>query len=670
MNYLINPKDIPMTNTEYLASIAKLNEWALAYYTYDNQMAMATDEEYDELNNAVKLFEDSNPTLISNESPTQRIGDVILDGFKKRKHLEKMYSLNDLFTLDEVIGWFKTLPENVKIKVEPKFDGVSLNLKYEDGKLVSATTRGDGIIGEDVTENAKHISNLPLEINTKSIIEIRGEVVILHEDFIKVNKYRVANGKEEFSNPRNGASGALRTLSSKDVKASRLYFVPYSVGKNEFDFVSQYEEFNFFIDNNFEFPRPIDAPLQHFVSTPKEVENIYNWTIIHRDEYPMMLDGLVLKVDDKSIQDELGFTNKFPRWAAAFKFPPEEKTTRILDVIFHVGKTGAVTPVAILHPVEIGGATISRVNLHNFEEIARKDIRIGDEVVVIRSGDVIPKLTTVFKDRRDGTQLKYVEPVSCPTCGSKLNSDATILKCSNDHCESKLQGRFEYAVGQKALNISALGSSTIKALLKNKFISDISDIYDLSIDDLLSLDGFKIRKATKIYNSIQSSIGTLDAHRVLNAIDIPLIGQSASEKIVLAFGIRAFTAGLTESELLSIDDIGLESAEQYLKFMDEYSSSLENLLRATNPIFKEPVDTTGNALDLKTIVITGTLSKSRGYFEELAKNAGAKVSKSVSKADYILAGEKAGSKLEKAKALNEKEDRIIILDEETFLNLL
>ena len=655
---------------KYLENIKLANAWANAYYTLDNPSA--TDEEYDKLMNEIKKFEDENPTLISKDSPTQRVGDRVLDGFEKRTHLEKMYSLDDAFTMDDIDSWLSGLPKNVRIKCEPKFDGASLNILYGvDGKLKAATTRGDGSIGEDVTGNAIHIANLPQKINVSDETEIRGEVVILLSDFDDVNTGRIARGKDEFSNPRNAASGALRTLDSKEVRAAKLYFIPYSLGKNSLDYDSQEAEFSFFVENGFEFPRPYDAPLQYFVSSLEEIENIYNWTITHRNEYPMMLDGLVLKVNDKDIQDEMGFTKKFPKWAMAFKFPPEEKSTVVENIILQVGKTGAITPVAIIKPVNIGGATITRVTLHNFDEIRRKDIRIGDEVIVIRSGDVIPKLTKVFKDRRDGSQTEFLIPDECPTCGSEVDDDGAILKCTNDFCQSKLLGRFEYAVSRKALNIAALGSSTIEELLAQNKIERVYNLYELTVQDLLELNGYKERKAQKVYDAIQASIHSLDAHRILNAIDIPLIGESASEKLVNAFSDRVFYPGLTYEELIAVEDIGDESAKAYLNFMNEYSSDLAHLLEYAQPIFKEVVDTSDNALHEKTIVITGTLSQSRGYFEKLAKEAGAKVSKSVSKkTDYILAGENAGSKLDKANKLNETEEVVIILNEEDFLNLL
>lgn len=388
-----------MTKEFYTKNVALANKWAYAYYTMD--APMATDAEYDALMEEIKAYE-SETGDISKLSPTQRVGDVTLDGFEKIKHGEKMYSLEDIFNEDELNKWFgkiiKDYP-NATFYAEPKYDGLSLNLTYENGDLISAGTRGDGTIGEDVTMNIPHIKGIPLHIPNTDKIEIRGEVVIFKEDFDSINQKRVESGKSKFSNERNAAAGALRSYDSKSVKAANLRFVPYAIGQNSANFNLQTEivkELKFY---GFTSWGSNTNPIASF--TISDIEKNYKYLISTRDEFRMLLDGMVIKVNQISIQEELGFTSKFPKWAVAYKFPAVEKTAVIEDIILQVGKSGAITPVAVISPTYIDGSVVSRATLHNFEEIKRADIRINDCVSVIKSGDIIPKITGVFKERRN-----------------------------------------------------------------------------------------------------------------------------------------------------------------------------------------------------------------------------------------------------------------------------
>ena len=653
-----------MKKSEYLDAVNLLNKWAYAYYTEDNPIA--TDEEYDTLYFKVKKFEDENPSEINDMSPTQRVGDVILDGFEKRKHLQAMYSLDDVFVEEEFFEWFEKLPKNETYSCEPKYDGASLNIAYDKGMLLSGTTRGDGKEGEDITANMAHLLGVPLSIDYKGLVEIRGEVTIQKDDFEEINVWRVENDKDKFSNVRNAASGGLRSFESKNIKAYKLHFTPYSLGENELDFDTQVDEAKWIISQGF---KNWGTNKFTVLNTKEEIQEFYLEMVANRDEYPMMLDGMVVKVNSKTEQERLGFTSKYPRWAIAYKFPAIEKVTKLNDVILQVGKTGAITPVAIIEPVLIDGVTVSRATLHNFDEINKDGLMINDTIVIIRSGDVIPKITKIFKDRRDGTEIKIETPTKCPACGdTNIDTEDTIIKCTNTKCSARVKGVLSYAVGQKAFNMASVGESTISELVDRKMVSSVIDLWSVSKEELLTLDGFKKRKAEKTYDAIHSIIGKIDAYRVLNALDIPLIGETSSKLLVKVFGKRIFDPvqnPISYEELIAIDTIGNESAKTFVSFMQEEFDLVIDLYETLKPIIEEEVSL-GNQFEGKKFVITGTLSKARGEFKKLIEAHGGKVSGSVSKStDYVLVGEDAGTKEKKAMELG-----LNILDEEAFNNML
>ena len=609
-----------MTNNEYLEAVALLNKWAYAYYTEDNPIA--TDDEYDTLYTKVKAYESENKDKIHPTSPTLRVGDVILDGFEKRKHLQAMYSIEDSFTPEETKEFIDKQPEHETYVCEPKYDGASLNLLYEDGMLKSGTTRGNGKEGEDITENMPYILGVPLSIEYKGLVEIRGEVTIQNADFDEINEWRIENGKDKFSNVRNAASGGLRSFESKNIKAYKLHFTPYSIGENELDFDTQVDEAKWIISQGFK-----NWGTNDFVvfDTFEEIQAFYEKMVKERDNYPMMLDGMVIKVNSKSEQEKLGFTSKFPRWALAYKFPAVEKTTKLNDVVLQVGKTGAITPVAVLEPVEIGGVIVSRATLHNFDEVKNSGLMINDSVVVIRSGDVIPKITKVFTDRRDGTQKEIEVPISCPECGdTNLDTEDTIIKCTNKNCSARVKGVLTYAVGQKAFNMSSVGESTISELVDKGIVSSVIDLWSISVDEFLKLDGFKQRKAQKTYDAIHGIIGKIDAYRVLNALDIPLIGETASKTLVKVFEERIFNPvqePISYEELIAVDTIGNESAREFVMFMRENWQLVIDLYQTLNPIIEKEISL-GNQFEGKKFVITGTLSKARGEFKKLIAGHG------------------------------------------------
>jgi len=650
-----------MNKEQYLENVKILNDAAYAYYTLDQQIM--SDSMYDKLYFKVKDFEDESGFIASN-SPTQRVGDRILEGFEKSKHIEKMYSLNDVFNISEFSTWVNKIKEefnDVEFYHEPKYDGLSLNLLYENGSLVKATTRGDGFVGEDVTENAMYIKGVPLNIPFDSKVEIRGEVTIFKKDFEKVNLLRIKSGKDAFLNERNAASGSLRSFDSKSVKNSNLRFSPYGLGFYENKtFDRQSEMYQWILSLGF-INWSNDVEMKDRVSSDlKQLELDYNKMIESRDSYPMLLDGMVIKVDQLSYQDELGFTSKFPKWAIAFKFPAEEKIATLESVITQVGKTGAITPVALISPTLFEGVTVKRVTLHNFNEIERMNLKIGDKVTVIRSGDVIPMITGVDYTVRDGSEYSIEYPSECPTCGSRTEnrltqdgSETSAIYCSNKHCPSVLKGRLEYAVGKKALDIPGFGESVVSELIDKNFVTKLSDIYSLTEEQLLSLEGFKQRKASKLLSAINSA-KNIDAYRLLNALDIEGIGESASKKLVNHFGLNVFNTvdKLSYEELISVEDIGESSAKNYIDFFadNEFNIEVDTLVDIVNPKIEE---VNGNKLLGKTFVLTGTMSNPRSFYKKLIEDNGGKVSSSVSKkTTFLVAGEDAGSKLEKAKALN------------------
>ena len=659
-----------MTKNEYKEAISTLNKWAYAYYTLSEEIA--SDAMYDELYFKVKKYEETNE--IDPLSPTQRVGDQVLSGFEKKTHKVKMYSLDDVFNPEEFSSWALNIKKEYSTAMfyaEPKYDGLSLNITYENGTIVSAVTRGDGLIGEDVTKNVPYILGIPLHIEYTGTIEIRGEVVIFKSDFEEINQSRVSRGKDKFSNERNAASGSLRSFESEAVKASKLRFTPYGLGETNITFATQSESYQWILSQGF-----VNWGTNNTIISTSNINDIINeYNLIHqrRGEFPMLLDGVVVKVDQKTIQQELGFATKYPKWGIAFKFPADEKITTLIEVINQVGKTGAITPVGIVEPVDFDGVTVSRVTLHNFDEIRRMDIRINDKVNIIRSGDVIPKIVGVRVMERTGDEVEISEPAFCPDCGAntekreKFNSleETAVLYCSNPNCYGILKGRLAYAVGKKALDIDDFGESIVNELIDRKKVSKLSDIFKLTKSDLLELDGFKEKKASKLISAIASKTN-VEAYRLLNAIDIKNIGERASQKLITAFRDRIFSGSITFDDLIAVEDIGSVAATSFVDYFSDTENINEINALLSYVTVTYPEENSSECLLGKTFVITGTLTQPRKYFEDLIQDNGGKLSGSVSKkTSYVLAGSEAGSKLEKAESLG-----VNILDEDAFFMLI
>ncbi|PAF53362.1 DNA ligase (NAD(+)) LigA [Helicobacter sp. 13S00482-2] len=622
-----------------------LKKMAYHYYVLDDPIA--TDEQYDILYHQLKDYEEKNPNQIISTSPTQRVGNKLLEGFEKYKHIQRMWSLDDVFDATKLEEWVNRIYKNypqANFTCSPKFDGASLNLYYDDGILQSAATRGDGIQGELVTQNAKTIQSIPLEIPYKKPIEIRGEVVITREDFEKINKERLNNNENIFANPRNAAAGSLRQLDPKITAKRKLKFVPWGMGKNEFETGSFYELLNTIL--NYGFYR---TPFITLCKNEAEIQALYEDLIKKRQDYSIMLDGMVIMVDSLQSQKQMGFTIKSPRFACAYKFPAIEKTSKILAIKPQVGRSGVITPVAELEPVEIEGAMISRATLHNYSEIQRKDIKINDTVIIIRSGDVIPKIIKPIIELRDGKQIDINKPTHCPECGSEVLVEEIFIRCQNLSCKARVKESIVYFASRKALNIEGLGQKIVDQLFEKKIISNILDLYHIGVEDLICLEGWQEKKAKNLIESIKGT-KNIQLWRLLNSLGIEHIGEGASKKLAISFGRKIFE--IPAEEISKIDGLGNEMANSIVDFGIVNKELIKKLFEIIDPIEPEKSISHISAFTNKTIVLTGTLSKPREEISALLESLGAKMTSSVSKkTDLLIYGENAGSKLEKANTL-------------------
>lgn len=649
-----------MTLDDYLKAVERLNLWAKHYYILDDPIA--SDEEYDTLYHQVKAYELQNPQNIALDSPTQRVGDKVLESFSKVAHIQRMWSLEDVFDMQELQEWVERVlrganREALSFSISPKFDGASLNLLYENGILVSAATRGDAFVGENVTQNARTIPSIPLKIAYKGRIEIRGECVIAKDDFEKLNLERLQGGENLFANPRNAAAGSLRQLDSKITAKRKLQFIPWGVGAcNLVDFMdSTSKESNTAQDSFFALMKNIYAlgfqksPFVELCKSIQAIENAYSHLIAKRDSYPITLDGMVVRVDSISLQEKLGFTIKAPRFACAYKFPAIEKRAKVLGITLQVGRTGVITPVAELEPIRIEGARVSRATLHNFDEIAKKDIQINDFVILIRSGDVIPKIIKSLPSLRDGTQTPCPIPTKCPICHSELLVEEKLIKCQNLSCEARVKNSIIHFASKKALNIDGLGEKIVETLFDTGKIHSIEDLFSLQSKDLEDLEGFKDKKIQNLLNAIAATRG-IELWRFINALGIEHIGEGASKKLANSFGIEFYQK--TYEDFVALEGFGEEMAASLCEFCKVNIQRLLRLLELISPICTTQNSTQDSKLSGKTFVITGTLSKAREEYKELLESLGAKVSGSISKkTNFLLCGENAGSKLAKAESL-------------------
>jgi len=634
-----------MNSKAYLEAVEKLNSWAHAYYAEDSPVA--SDEEYDKLYHEVLEYENANPKDLVPYSPTQRVGGAILDGFEKASHISPMWSMEDVFSKAELYRWIERVrktKEQFSFYCEPKFDGASLNLLYKDGLLERAITRGNGQVGEDVTQSVRTIRSIPLKIDYLESIEIRGEVVIPLLDFEQMNKTRLELGEQVFANPRNAAAGSLRQLDTSVTASRKLVFYPWGIGANSLKMTKLSQKMEYIYSLGF--LRPPKALSTQDLS---QVEALYETLVKERESTPMMMDGMVIKVDEVALQEELGYTVKNPRWMVAFKFPAIEKTTQVQSIQLQVGRTGVVTPVANVKPVMIEGVKVERATLHNFDEIRRKDLRVGDWVLIIRSGDVIPKITKVLTQRREGELRPILRPQNCPVCGEELLDEGALIKCQNLSCKARILGAMIHFASKKCMNIDGLGERIITHLYKEGKIASLEDIYHLQPSDLEGLEGFKDKKITNLIDAINKSKGA-PLERFIAGLGIEHIGEVAARKLANAFG-KEFLH-VDKDALLNLEGFGEEMAQSVLEFGRVNREKVQLLLDLVKPKIPEQMETIESYFTNKTVVITGSMKAKRDEIKATLEKFGAKITSSVSKkTDVVVYGSDAGSKLSKAQSL-------------------
>ncbi|HIP55783.1 MAG TPA: NAD-dependent DNA ligase LigA, partial [Arcobacter sp.] len=499
--------------------------------------------------------------------------------------------------------------------------------------------------GEDVTSNARTIHSIPINIDYKGLIEIRGEVVIKKDDFDSINEQRAINGEQLFANPRNAAAGSLRQLDSNITAKRKLFFNVWGVGEHSLEYETNSDMMQFIYDLGF-----VKPPIFKLCNTIEEIEEIYHKIIASRDSIAMGLDGMVIKINDLAFNDELGYTVKYPKWSCAYKFPAVEKTTIVKDIILQVGRTGVITPVAILEPVHIDGSMVERATLHNFDEINRLNLELNDEVVIIKSGDIIPKITKVFTDRRAGNTIKISRPSLCPTCQKELLDEGILIKCQNLHCSARVVNTIIYFASKSCMNIDGLGNKIVELLVEKEIIKDVLDLYSICFNDLINLDNFKEKKINNLLTAIANTKKT-ELSRVINALSIEHIGEVASKQICEEFGLEILNINL--AQLISLDGIGEQMALSLLEFIRVNKELIEKLFEIIEPIVTQKIQADENIFKDKIVVLTGTMSKSRGEIKKDLELLGAKISSSVSKkTDFLIYGEDAGSKYDKAVSLD------------------
>lgn len=636
----------------------RLNELAYRYYVLDDPAV--SDAEYDALYDKLVALEKSTGVVLP-DSPTRRVGGKPLSKFEQVRHLGRLYSLDKCKMREELGAWMDKLRvagKMPRVSVEYKFDGLTINLTYRGGELVQAATRGDGVTGEVVTEQVKTIRSVPLSIPYKGVLEVQGEGIMRLSALAEYNSDPTVT---PLKNARNAAAGAIRNLDPAETAKRRLEVVCYNVNYIEGRrFESGSEMMAFLKEQKFKV-----SDMYVLADDQKTVFDTLDKIESVRPSLDFLIDGAVVKADDFSMREELGYTEKFPRWAMAFKFAAEEMTTVVRDVIWQVSRTGKLNPLAVLDPVDIGGVTVSRATLNNISEIRRKDIRIGSRVFVRRSNDVIPEITGVAEQPEDAVEIEV--PAVCPACGSPVEVRGVFAYCTDSEaCEPALVSRFAHFVCRDAMDIEGLSDKTLELLYSEGKIRDFADLYSLSADDLTDLEGFKDKKIANILAAIAASKHT-ELKRFLFAIGIPGIGKKAAAQLADAFGTLEAARAAKEEELLALDDFGDVMAKNVIAFWNDPLRAAEvDRLIAAGITFEQKERTEG-AFSGKKVVLTGSLARfTRSEAKKLIEERGGEVADGVSaKVNLVIAGEAAGSKLEKAKKLG-----IEIIDEQKFVEML
>ncbi|MDY6359540.1 MAG: NAD-dependent DNA ligase LigA [Cyanobacteriota bacterium] len=641
------------------------------YEYYVNENPYLTDFEYDKMFAELKDLEQKYPMFKTPDSPTQRVGSVSKQFFPY-KHKYRLYSLDNSYNTEDLSKWYeracKEYNRELELVCELKIDGLAIALSYKNGIFERGVTRGDGITGEDITQNLKTIKAIPLKLFEPKNLEVRGEIYMPKTSFEKLNEEAMARGEKVFANPRNAASGSLRQLDSTITAKRDLSMFTYTA---IFEDKEDIEKFKTHYDSIMELKR-LGFKVNPNIRPVKNIQGAVDYCNEWKDkrfDLNYATDGVVIKVNDFSVQKDLGFTARAPKWATAFKFPPEEVRTKLLDIELNTGKTGVVTPVAVLKPVKLAGSTVSRASLHNFDEIKRLDVRIGDEVLIMKAAEIIPKVVKVVESDEHQNLPQYIAPTKCPSCGSLLveKEGQVGLYCSNPNCESQMCAKIEYWASKEAMDIDYVGPALIQQLYEKKMISNPIDLYKLLPQDFMMLDLVQEKSAYNIYNSIQDS-KTRPLNRLITALNIRHVGKETADVLTNEFtSLDAFENASVE-ELAKVEGIGEIIAESVYKFFhDENNLKLLQELKDLGINPQNKVAPKSDKLNGKTFVLTGTLEHlTRDEASDIIKSHGGKTSSSVSKnTSYLLMGANPGSKYDKAQKLG-----VIILTEKDFLEMI
>lgn len=632
----------------------EINYHSNLYYNEDSPEI--SDYDFDMLMKKLKALEAKFPMLITAMSPTQKVGGVAKSDLDKVEHTVPMQSLNDVFAFEEVEDFVNKIiqeyGENIEFVVETKIDGLSVSLEYEKGKLVKGSTRGNGLIGEDITQNISVLNEVCKKLSTEDTIEVRGEVYLSKDKFEKLNDKLEKENKPLMANSRNAAAGTLRQLNSEIVRERGLSIFVFNVQKSEKKFTKHSEAIEYLKNvgmNTIAYSK-VAVGINEVLERIKEIGDL-------RESLPYDIDGAVVKINDLSLRETLGTTTKVPKWAVAYKYPPEEKETIVEDIVLQVGRTGQVTPLAMVKPVRVAGSLISKCTLHNFDYIKEKDIRIGDTVKIKKAGDVIPEIATVVIDKRTSNLKEYLEPTNCPICGEILEKEQgqVALRCTNSECEALKYRAITHFASRDAMNIDGMGEAVVEQLIDAKILNGIEDIYHIKYEDLKGLDNFAERSSRNLINAIEKSkSNSLDL--LLFGLGIRHIGKKAAKTLARNVDIIHDFEHMSVEDLTKIDDVGEKMAESIVEFFSKTKTLeiIQNLEQAGVNIKGIKEERLSDKLTGMTVAITGSFDDiSRNDLSKLIEQNGGKTSSSVSKkTTFVIAGENAGSKLEKAKELN------------------
>ena len=635
---------------------------------YEQDEPEISDFEYDKLTQRLRKIETEHPELVTKSSPTQKIGGKNKNIFSQVVHDVQMQSLQDVFSLEDVEEFVDKVHEeygeDTKFSVETKIDGLSVSLEYENGILVRGSTRGDGFVGEDVTANIMQIKDIPHRLNTNDTVEVRGEVYLPRKEFEKINEELLSKNKQQLSNPRNAAAGTLRQLDSELVKNRNLSIFVFNIQKG-MDFSRHSEGLDYLSKAGLK-----TIAVREVCTTKEEVISAIKKIGQMRDSLEYDIDGAVVKLDDIQIRQEMGQTVKVPKWAVAYKYPPEQKETTVLDISLQVGRTGQVTPVVILEPVRVAGSIISKTTLHNFDFMKEKDIRIGDKVLIQKAGDVIPEVDKVLKEKRNGTEKVFEIPTLCPVCGEILEKEEgeVALRCTNSECPAQIYRSITHFVSRDCMDISGMGEALVDTLIEKNLLKDVADIYYLKYEDIYNLDGFKEKSADNIISAIEATkANSLD--KLIFGLGIRHIGKKASKILAENFDDIYSLMNASIEELNSLEDFGGIMAESVYNFFnkEETKKIIEKLANVGVNLKGSKKEKKSEKLLGKTICITGSFDNySRDDITKIIEENSGKASTSVSKkTSLLIAGEAAGSKLSKA---NELGIEVISIDD--FINMI